>query len=494
MNRTSMNEIGGIVASARSRRWRMLVGGELVDAADGATYESVDPSSEQRIAEVPAATVADVHVAVAAARSAALEWRRVAPRERAAIVRRCADILLEHREELAVLDALDSGNPVRAMRIDVDIAADLMRLYADWALELKGETIPATADHLHYTVREPYGVVARIVPYNHPLMFAAGRSAAPLVAGNSVVLKAPDQTPLTALRMGELFADVLPAGTLTVLTGQGAASGDALVRHPDVRRIAFIGSVPTGRAIQLAAAEAGIKVVTLELGGKNPLVAFADAEPEAVARAAVAGLNLNSTAGQSCGSTSRLLVHESIATEVVERIGAIASAVRVGPPLDEATEMGALVSKSQLDKVMSYVERAAGDGATLVTGGGRPFERGFYVEPTVFADVQPAMSVAADEIFGPVLSILTWKDEEEAIRMANATPYGLTAAVWTNDVRRAHRVARELEAGYVWINSVAAHYLGTPFGGVKDSGTGREEGLEELLSFTQTKTVSLPLG
>ena len=265
MNRTSMNEIGGIVASARSRRWRMLVGGELVDAADGATYESVDPSSEQRIAEVPAATVADVDVAVAAARSAALEWRRVAPRERAAIVRRCADILLEHREELAVLDALDSGNPVRAMRIDVDIAADLMRLYADWALELKGETIPATADHLHYTVREPYGVVARIVPYNHPLMFAAGRSAAPLVAGNSVVLKAPDQTPLTALRMGELFADVLPAGTLTVLTGQGAASGDALVRHPDVRRIAFIGSVPTGRAIQLAAAEAGIKVVTLEL-------------------------------------------------------------------------------------------------------------------------------------------------------------------------------------------------------------------------------------
>jgi len=475
----------------------MLIGGVLSEAEDGATLETRSPFTEEVIGYAPDASAGDVDKSVKAGLAVAREWREIGPLERAKYLRRLAVVLLENEAELALLDALDGGNPVTAMRGDVRIAADILNLYADWAIELKGETIPSTPDRLHYTVREPFGVVARIVPYNHPLMFTAGRIAAPLVAGNAVVVKAADQTPLSSLRVGELFADELPPGVLSILTGQGAVSGDALVRHPQIRRIAFIGSVSTGRRIQQAAAEAGVKTVTAELGGKNPLIVFPDADPTAAAEGAVRGMNFHWSAGQSCGSTSRLLIHESLYDEVVKKVVDGVAQVRVGSPLDPLSEMGTMVSEQQYDKVMGFIERAQKDGAEVLAGGGRPdgvgFAKGFFVAPTVLGGVTPDMEIAQEEVFGPVLSVMSFRSDDEAIEIANGTSFGLTASLWTRDVGRAHSIAREIEAGYVWINGSSAHYLGLPFGGFKDSGVGREEGVEEMLSFTQVKAVTIPL-
>ena len=485
-----------LVAQQRSRTWRMLIGGELRESVGGRRFESVDPATEQVIAQVPDADERDVELAVQAAEEGFARWRRMAPRERARIVREMARRLLEHEEELGLLDALDSGNPYTAMKGDVRMAAEQMELFADWALELKGETIPATAEHLHYTLREPYGVVARIIPYNHPIMFAASRIAAPLVAGNAVILKPAEQTPLSALRMGELVRDLLPPGVLNILVGRGAELGQAIVRHPRIRRIGFTGSVATGRAVQRTAAEGGVKVVTLELGGKNPMIVFPDADPDKAAAGAVQGMNFGWCTGQSCGSTSRLFLHESIADAVLERVRELVQRIRIGMPLDAATEMGPVVSREQYDKVMHYIRLGREQGARLVLGGGRPagLERGYFVAPTVFSDVQPGMAIAQEEIFGPVLSVMRWRDEDEVLRWANSVEYGLTAAIWTRDVQRAHRFAREIEAGYVWINGSSRHFWGTPFGGYKASGVGREESLEELLSYTQIKTVHVMLG
>jgi 2-formylbenzoate dehydrogenase len=464
----------------------------------GRYFADESPATEEIVAAVPDGGAADVEAAVAAALPAAAQWRRVPARERGDLVGELARVLEQNADELTRLDALDGGHPVSGMHLDVAIAADVLRLFAGLAIELKGSTIPATAQHLHLTVREPFGVVGRIIPFNHPLMFAAGKIAAPLVAGNAVILKPPDIAPLSALRIGELFASVLPPGVLSVVVGDGPAAGRAVARHPEIRRIGFIGSDATGRAIQRDAAEVGVKDITLELGGKNALIAFPDADPEAVAGSAVAGMNFARSAGQSCGSTSRLLLHESIADEVLERVAARMSAIRIGSPLDPGTEMGTMASRAQYAKTMRYIGVARDEGAQLVTGGGRPAELkdepGLYVAPTLFRGVRPDMRIAREEVFGPVLSALTWKDEDEAIRVANAVGYGLTGSVWTNDIRRAHRVAGALEAGYLWINGSSAHFTGVPFGGVKLSGVGREESLDELLSYTQLKTINVMLG
>ena len=407
-------------------------------------------------------------------------------------------MLEDHADELALLDAIDGGHPVTSMRLDVAMGADTLRLFAGLGIELKGATIPATADNLHLTVREPCGVVGRIIPFNHPIMFAAGKIAAPLVAGNAVILKPPETAPLSALRMAELFAGLLPPGVLNVVVGDGPAAGRAVARHPAVRRIGFIGSDVTGRSVQRDAADAGVKDVTLELGGKNALIAFPDADPAQVAAGAVAGMNFVRSAGQSCGSTSRLLLHSSIADEVLALVAKRMSAITIGSPLDPATEMGPLASRAAYDKTLRYIAIGREEGAVVLTGGGRPAglanEPGLFIAPTLFGGVRPEMTIAREEVFGPVLCALTWTDEEEAVKIANAVPYGLTGSIWTNDLGRAHRVAMALDAGYLWINGSSRHFAGVPFGGVKQSGVGREESLEELLSYTQLKTINIMLG
>jgi len=327
-------------------------------------------------------------------------------------------------------------------------------------------------------------------------MFATGRTAAALIAGNAVNVKPPETSPLSALILSEIAAQALPPGVFNIVTGTGGAAGAALVRHPAVKRIAFIGSVPTGMAIQRMAAESAVKHVSLELGGKNPMIVFPDVEPVTAADAAVAGMNF-AWQGQSCGSTSRVLVHASIYDRVVEALAERVRAIRVGHPLDPESQMGPLNSKGQHEKVVRYVASARREGARLAAGGERPagreFERGYWIEPTLFVDVQPQMTIAREEIFGPVLSVLKWSQLEQAVTLANDTPMGLTAAILTRDIDLALATARRVRSGYVWINGVGPHYPAMPFGGMKNSGVGREEGIEEMLSYTETKAIHVVL-
>ena len=479
------------------RDWRMLIGGELVAATSGQTMETVAPYDGTHLAHVPLAGPEDVEAAVRAAQAAFPAWRDTPLTERSALIRRFAARLLERAEEFGLLDAADVGNPVTAMVGDVALAARWLEYQTGVAFEIKGATLPSMSRSWLLTRREPYGVVGRIVPYNHPILFAAAKLGAPLVTGNTLILKAPDQAPLSALAMAELVQEIFPPGVVNIITGTGAVTGDALVRHPEVKRIALIGSVETGRRVQRAAADVAVKHVSLELGGKNPMIVCADADLDAVVEGAAFGMNCHWCQGQSCGSTTRLFLHDSVHDEVLERLVVRLRSIRIGHPLDAQTEMGCLVSQAQYDKVTSYIAKGHEDGARLVTGGGKPsdsaLQDGFFVEPTVFADVDMSMRIAREEIFGPVLSVLRWTDLDDVVAQANELPFGLTGAVWTKDLQTALSVADRLDTGYVWINGSGSHFLGAPFPGHKNSGTDSEEGIEELLSFTQSKTVSIAL-
>jgi betaine-aldehyde dehydrogenase len=472
----------------------LYYGGAWHAPAAGKRVHLTSPGSGASLGDVAEAGQIDVDHAVAAAKSGFAEWRRVPPLERGKILRRIAELLRQHGEELALIDAADCGNPVREMIGDAAIAAAQLDFFAGLVTEMKGASIPMGPDAVNFSVREPRGVVARIIPFNHPFMFCAGKSAAPLAAGNAVIIKPPEQSPLSSLRFAELVHGLLPPGVLNILPG-GREAGSALSAHPGVAMVGLIGSVPTGRAVMKAASDT-IKPVLLELGGKNALIAYPDADPDEVAAAAIGGMNFT-WCGQSCGSTSRAFIHADIYDAVVERAQARIKLFKPGDPTDPSTSMGAIVSRAQFERVMGYIASAKSEGARLISGGGPPSDpalaKGLFIEATVFADVTPSMKIAREEIFGPVLGIAKWSDEASMLAEVNAVDYGLTCSIWTDDLTIAHRTAGAVEAGFVWINEIGKHFLGTPFGGNKQSGIGREECLEELLAFTQEKNIHIRL-
>ena len=475
---------------------RMLIGGAFEDSESGAWIETINPANENLIGRVPDGTAADVERAVVAATRAQKDWAALDMQVRADYLNRLGDAIAARTDELARLEAIDTGNTIGKTVADVEKAVERIRLAAGLGLELKGETIPSTAKGLHFTLRTPYGIVGRIIPFNHPFGFAASRLASAIIPGNTLIIKPCETSPLSACVLGEIVNEILPPGVVNIVTG-GPATGEAIVRHPKIKRIAFIGHAATGMAIQRAAAEVAVKHVSLELGGKNPLIICPDADLDAASAAAVRGMNF-AWQGQSCGSTSRLLLHEDVHDIVLPRVLERIGKMKAGDPLDPASSMGPMNSRMQYDKTMHYIEVARADGATLAAGGKRPegpdYEKGFWVEPTVFTDVTMDMRIAREEVFGPVLSVLRWREIDEVIEMANAVDYGLTASVWTRDLDLALRLAREVEAGYVWVNGTGTHFRNVPHGGFKNSGTGREEGIDELLSYTEIKAVNIMAG
>lgn len=472
----------------------MLIGGKFVPASGGQWVESVNPATEEVHGRVPLGTAEDVDSAVRAGEAAQPAWAELSVWERRDQVRKLAAAMRARSKEILPLEAADTGNTIASLGRDIEVAANYLEYFAGLGTELKGDSVPASGNGVHFSMRQPYGVVARIVPFNHPFLFAGAHLAAPLMAGNAVIIKTPETSPLSGTIMGEICNEVLPPGLVNIVHGPGLPTGDALVRHPRIWRIGFTGSVPTGMAIQRSAAEVAVKHVSLELGGKNPMIVCPDADVDTVAKAAVGGMNF-AWAGQSCGSNSRLLLHESLHDQVVERIVAQVSAIKLGNPLDPASQMGPVNSVGHYKRVLSFIDSAKTDGAKLLSGGTRPegeaFRRGYWIRPTVYANVTPAMRVAREEIFGPVLSIMKWRTEDEAIAMANATEYGLAAGVWTHDLKIAMNMAKKLQSGFVWVNTTARHFVGTPFGGWKNSGLGVEECLGELLSYTHSKAVHI---
>jgi len=463
-------------------------------AAEGRhCFETFSPGSGKSLGTVAEAAEADVSAAIGAAHEAFPEWSAVAPLERARILRELARIVRENATELALLDAVDCGNPVRAMVGDAAIAAAQIELFAGLVTEIKGASIPMGPGRLNVSVREPLGVVARISPFNHPFMFAAAKIAAPLAAGNTVLIKPPEQAPLSALRLAELAGHLFPAGAFNVVTGSSRDVGAWIVADPRVAKIGLIGSVAAGQAVMRNSADA-LRPVLLELGGKNALIAYPDADPDEVAQAMVAGMNF-AWCGQSCGSTSRVFLHEEIHDAVLARVTEHIKVFTPGLPEAWETTMGALASKAQYERTLHYIETGRAEGATVLAGGKRPedaaLSEGYFVEPTVFTDVTSEMTIARDEIFGPVCSVLRWQNEAQMLSEVNALDVGLTCSIWTKDFDAALRTANAVDVGYVWVNEVSKHFVGAPFGGKKQSGIGREECIEEMLSFTDLKNIHM---
>ncbi len=476
-------------AEEETHGWKMLIGGRWVESRSRKRMVSVNPAYDETIAEVPAGNAEDIQAAVDAGKAAFPAWSTMHVDERVKHCRQFAAAVRSKARELGMLDAIDSGNPFTAMIDDAKKGAALHDFFCGLGMEIKGETIPTPGGGLDYTRPQPFGVVGRIIPFNHPISFAVGKIAPALVAGNTVILKPADQTPLSALWMGALVQECFPPGVVNIVTGDGPTCGGALVAHKDVRRIAFTGSVETGRAIT---ASAGIKTLSLELGGKNPLIVFPDVDIEKAAAAAVAGMNFTVSQGQSCGSNSRVFVHRKIHDRFVEAVLARAGKIRIGLPELESTQMGPVVSRRQYDRVRAYIDSGRKEGATMIRGDGDVPKHGFFVDVTLFDGVRHGMKIEREEIFGPVMSILTWEDPAEMLREVNDTDYGLCANIWTNDISTALRLADAVEAGYVWINGHGnKRYKGAPFGGFKDSGVGREHSLGELLSFTLTKNINV---
>jgi betaine-aldehyde dehydrogenase len=493
MSKVERPETSARLVAALPKHRSLYYGGSWQEP-EGGYLETINPATGRGLGKVAEASAADVDRAVRRAHQAFLEWRRWKPRDRGAVLKQVAAVLREHAEELALLDAANCGNPVKAMIRDGYDGPDYIDFFAGLATEAKGDVTPMGEDIINMTVQEPYGVCARVVAYNHPYMFAAMKIGAPLVTGNTVIIKPPPQAPLSALRMFELIDGLLPPGVLNLLTG-GRECGESMSAHPLTPVVTLVGSVPSGRAVARACAER-LKHVVLELGGKNALIVYPDADLGRAVEGAVKGMNFT-WCGQSCGSTSRLFLHESVHDRVLAGVLDSIRQFQPGIPTEMDTTMGAIISKAQLEKVLRYIDLGREDGARLLYGGSVPGDQslagGFFVEPTVFANVSMDMRIAREEIFGPVLSVIRWSDEERMLEQVNQVDYGLTASIYTTSLANAHRAARRVESGYVWVNNAGPHFVGVPFGGYKQSGIGREESIKELYTFTQTKNIHISL-
>jgi aldehyde dehydrogenase (NAD+) len=473
---------------------KLLINNRWVPSDSGKTFATVNPSTGEEICQVAEADAADVDKAVIVAR-AAFEgpWRKLRASERGRLLHRLADLIEKNADELARLETLDNGKPISvAKAVDVAKTVACYRYFAGWADKVQGKTIPIDGDFFCYTRHEPIGVVGQIIPWNYPMLMQSWKLAPALATGNTVVMKPAEQTPLSALRIGELIVEAgFPEGVVNLLPGFGPTAGAAIARHMDVDKVAFTGSTEVGRLIMEAAAKSNLKRITLELGGKSPNIIFADTDLDEAVEGAHMGVFVNQ--GQSCCAGSRVFVEEKIYQQFVEKSVARARKRRVGDPLDPTTEQGPQVDQSQFDSVMGYIESGRSDGATLACGGEQVGNRGYFIQPTVFADVQDEMKIARQEIFGPVMSVIVFKDVDEVIARANRTDYGLAAGVWTRDIKKAHAVANAMRAGTVWVNCY--HVLDTraPFGGFKQSGIGRELGEYGLQEYTEVKTVTVKL-
>jgi aldehyde dehydrogenase (NAD+) len=480
--------------AVRNRLW---IANEWVDARAGETFPTTNPATGEVITRVAEARAEDIDAAVEAARGAMADpaWRRMSPHERSRLLWKLADALEADADAIAALETADNGKPYfESRKVDLPSIVENFRYFAGMADKVQGATIPVSGPFFNYTLREPVGVVGIITPWNFPLSLAAWKVAPALACGNAVVLKPAEQTPLTALRLGELAAEVgFPPGALNVVPGFGPTAGSALVRHPGVDAIAFTGSTDVGRTVMREAAET-LKKVSLELGGKSPNIVFADASLKDAVRGASTGIFYGM--GEVCAAGSRVLVERAVYDDFVGQLAARAEKMTVGDPMEPTTRLGAIVSEEQLDRVMGYVDAGRREGARLVTGGERTTVngKGNFVTATVFADVEPTMKIAREEIFGPVVAVLPFEDLDDAVAKANETIYGLAAGIWTRDVGKAHRVASEIQAGTVWINTYNQYDSGSPFGGYKQSGFGRDLGWEAALEkYTQVKSVWVAL-
>jgi len=480
--------------------FRLFIDGKWEAAVSSRTIPVLNPATGEQLTTVPDAGPEDVDRAVKAARRAFEKgfWRKMNVSQRERIIWRIGELIEKNKEELGLLESLNNGKTyLEALRGDIPPTADIFYYYAGWTRKIYGETIPVDGKYLNYTLREPVGVVGMITPWNYPMLLAAWKVAPALATGCSMVIKPSELTPITTFKLAEYCLEAgVPEGVVNVVTGFGHTAGDALARHMDVDKIAFTGSIRTARALLKASGESNLKRLSLELGGKSPNIVFPDADLPRAARAAFWGIYANK--GEVCSAGSRLLVHEKIYDEFVDTLADLARKMKVGDPLDPDAEMGSQISQTQLERILGYIRTGKEEGARLVCGGERDVEgekaKGYFVKPTIFADVKPEMKIAQEEIFGPVLAALRFRDVDQAAEIANSTIYGLVSAVWTRDITVAHRLAQEIKAGSVWINAYNCFDSASPFGGYKQSGFGREMGAHALDSYTQVKSVWIYLG